>query len=339
MAKMGGAMIELSPDTPLDESYWEALLESEETEGMPAPPVDSSEIWVSLGMTAPEETEVAEQISAPSLDEGWAAAIDAMDNESVLELSVVDYNRGGLLVDWYHHQGFVPASHLANLSPFLDEQQREQELRSLVGQPLCLKIIEVDPDRRRLVLSERATRSDENRRQELLDSLKVGEIRSGRVTNICSFGAFVNTDGIEGLVHISEMSWGRVNHPSDVLSPGQELEVYVLNIDRERGRVGLSIKRALPDPWKTLQERYEIDQMIQATITNVVDFGAFAQVEEGIEGLIHVSELAEGTVSHPRNVVSEGSSVWVRVISMDSEKRRLGLSLRQATHPDEQPLP
>lgn len=328
-------MIELPPDTPLDESYWEALLESEETEEMPAPPVDSSEIWASLGMTEPEETEVAAPPSAHPSDEGWAAAVDAMDNESVLELTVVDYNRGGLLVDWYNHQGFVPASHLANLSPFLDEQQREKELQSLVGQPLCLKVIEVDPDRRRLVLSERATRSDENRRQELLDSLKIGEVRSGRVTNICSFGAFVNTGGIEGLVHISEMSWGRVNHPSDVLSPGQEVEIYVLNIDRERGRVGLSIKRALPDPWKSLPERYEIDQMIEATITNVVDFGAFAQVEEGIEGLIHVSELAEGNFSHPRNVVSEGSTVWVRVISMDSEKRRLGLSLRQATHPDE----
>lgn len=332
-------MIELSPDTPLDEGYWEALLESEETEGMPAPPVESSEIWASLGMAAPEEAEATEQTTVHPSDKGWVAAVEAMDNEAVLELAVVDFNRGGLLVDWYNHQGFVPASHLANLSPFLDEQQREQELRSLVGQPLCLKIIEVDPDRRRLVLSEKATRSDENRRQELLDNLKVGEIRSGNVTNICSFGAFVNTGGIEGLVHISEMSWGRVNHPSDVLSPGQELEVYVLNIDRERGRVGLSIKRALPDPWRTLGERYELDQMIQATVTNVVDFGAFAEVEEGIEGLIHVSELANENFAHPRNVVSEGSSVWVRVISMDSEKRRLGLSLRQATPPGEQQLP
>jgi small subunit ribosomal protein S1 len=150
------------------------------------------------------------------------------------------------------------------------------------------------------------------------------------VTNLCSFGAFVDLGGIEGLVHVSELSWGRVEHPSDVLETGQEVEAYVLNIDHERGRVGLSIKRLKPDPWQAVEERYRVGQIIEGTVTHVVDFGAFTRVEEGLEGLIHVSELAEGNFFHPRNVVREGDVVHVRILNIDSERRRMGLSLRQA---------
>jgi small subunit ribosomal protein S1 len=149
------------------------------------------------------------------------------------------------------------------------------------------------------------------------------------VTNLCSFGVFVDLGGLEGLVHVSELSWGRVEHPGDVLEPGQPVEVYVLNVDRERKRVGLSVKRLQPDPWQSVEERYRVGQIVEGVVTHVVDFGAFARVEEGLEGLIHVSELAEGNFLHPRNVVQEGDIVAVRVLNIDGARRRMGLSMRQ----------
>jgi small subunit ribosomal protein S1 len=266
----------------------------------------------------------------PSFSVGdWDDAIRAMEQATTLELPAVGYNRGGLLVEWNGQQGFVPVSHLADLSPYLDEREREQELHQRLGQVLCLRVIEVDPERSRLVLSERANCFDEACRRDLLESLRPDDICRGSVTNLCSFGAFVDLGGLEGLVHISEISWGRVEHPSEVLRPGQEVMVSVLNVDQERGRVGLSIKRTQPDPWRTVDERYQIGQVIEGVITNVVEFGAFAEVEEGVEGLIHVSELAEADATRPQSVVQEGQSLRLRVINVDGKRRRLGLSLRQ----------
>jgi small subunit ribosomal protein S1 len=166
-----------------------------------------------------------------------------------------------------------------------------------------------------------------------LNTLCPGDICQGNVTNLCSFGAFVDLGGLEGLVHVSELSWGRVDHPKDVLLTGQPVEVYVLNIDRKRGRVGLSIKRLQPDPWQLAEERYQIGQTVDGLVTHVVDFGAFVRVEDGLEGLIHVSELAEGNFIHPRNVISEGDSVTVRILNIDSKRRRMGLSLRRIEDP------
>jgi len=252
-----------------------------------------------------------------------------MERGQVLELPVVGCNRGGALVGWNGLRGFVPASHLVGLSPTVDERKRYDELRHLVGTQLRLKIIELDAEQRRLVLSERASRLDEGLRQGLLDKLSPGDIRQGRVANLCSFGAFVDLGGLEGLVHVSELSWGRVDHPSDVLEVSQPVEVYILNVDRERERVGLSIKRLQPDPWQSAEERYQAGQIVESVITHVVDFGAFARVEEGLEGLIHVSELAEGNFLHPRNVVQEGDVVTARILNIDSRRRRMGLSLRR----------
>jgi small subunit ribosomal protein S1 len=309
------------PNAPCEEEYWEALIEGGEDGGRAAPPLPTEIVWRMLGVELLEPSE--------DQDCSWQAARCAMLEERWLDLPIVGYNRGGLLVDWNGRQGFVPASHLADLPAYSDEHEREEAMARRVGQVMRLKIIEVDPDRSRLVLSERATRSDEEHRQELLNALTPGEIRTGTVTNLCSFGAFVDLDGIEGLVHISEISWGRVDHPSDQLSPGQQIQVYVLNVDRERGRVGLSIKRARSDPWETLPERYQPGQVVKASITNIVEFGAFAQVEEGVEGLIHISEMGAGDCSHPSNVIQEGQMVYVRILNLDSERKRLGLSLRQ----------
>ncbi len=326
-------MVEFSPpEAPLEEEYWKALVEGGEHGGKAAPPTPPEEVWRSLGL---DEGNGPTDSPLLGSDDGWEEAIRAMETEAVLELPVVGYNRGGLLVEWNGHQGFVPASHLEGLSTYTDEQERERELRARLGKILRLHVIEVDPERSRLVLSERATRADEARRQALINQLRPGSIQRGKVTNLCSFGAFVDLGGIEGLVHVSEISWGRVGHPADLLQPGQEVEVFVLNVDQERGRVGLSIKRTRPDPWQTVDERYYVGQIVGGTVTNVVDFGAFVQVEEGVEGLIHVSEMADGEFLDPHAVVREGQQVRARVIEVNGAQHRLRLSLRDVPPPEE----
>jgi small subunit ribosomal protein S1 len=308
-----------------DAGYWEALLRDGEF-GRAAPVAAHVDPWDEGGLDVPGAVASAQPVVGEDV---WRDARVAMERGEVLELPVVGCNRGGALVAWNGLQGFVPASHLVDLSPSADEVERQNELRRLIGTRLCLKVIELDPQLRRFVLSERASRLDESRRQDLLNKLCPGDICQGRVTNLCSFGAFVDLGGLEGLVHVSELSWGRVDHPSDVLEPDEPVEVYVLNVDRERRRVGLSVKRLQPDPWQSVEERYHVGQIIEGVVTHVVDFGAFARVEDGLEGLVHVSELAEGNFLHPRNVVQEGDIVTVRVLSIDSERRRMGLSMRQ----------
>ena len=319
-------MVEWVPgDASPDEGYWQALLCQGE-HGKAAPAVAQMVAWGGGNLDVPGESASVQSAVAKDV---WQEASEAMEQGKVLELPVVGCNRGGVLVGWNGLRGFVPAAHLVNISSSADEGERYDELRHLVGSRLGLKIIELDRELGRFVLSERASRLDESRRQDLLDSLCPGDICQGRVTNLCSFGAFVDLGGLEGLVHVSELSWGRVDHPSSVLEPGQHVEVYVLNVDRERRRVGLSIKRLQPDPWQSVEERYNVGQIIKGLITHVVDFGAFARVEDGLEGLIHISELAEGNFVHPRNVVQEGDVVNVRVLNIDSERRRMGLSMRR----------
>jgi small subunit ribosomal protein S1 len=322
MGQMGGW---IPGDAPPDEEYWNALLRDGEY-GQASPPATQEEAWDEGDLDVPKASASVE----PSVvKDQWKSAREAMERGDVFELPVIGCNRGGVMVGWNGLRGFVPASHLVSLSPSSDEGERYNELRQLIGTQLHLKIIELDAEQKRFVLSERTSRLDEDCRQELLRTLSPGDICQGHVTNLCSFGAFVDLGGLDGLVHVSELSWGRVDHPCDVLEHDQLVEVYVLNIDRERGRVGLSIKRLQPDPWQSVEDRYQVNQIIQGTITHVVDFGAFARVEEGLEGLIHVSELAEGNFLHPRNVVKEGDVVSVRVLNIDSERRRMGLSLRQ----------
>jgi len=180
-----------------------------------------------------------------------------------------------------------------------------------------------------LILSERAAQVEPGARADVLTRIRPGDTCTGQVTNLCDFGVFVDLGGLEGLIHISELSWGRVSHPRDVVKRGDTVTVHVLQVDPEQGRIALSLKRMRPDPWKTVEERYQVGQMVEGVITNVVDFGAFACIEEGLEGLIHVSELAEGHFLHPRNVVREGETVRARILNIDGSARRLGLSLRR----------
>jgi small subunit ribosomal protein S1 len=202
------------------------------------------------------------------------------------------------------------------------------ELAQYIGRSLTVRLIEVEPKLHRLVFSERATESDLTP-SAILEKLRPGDVCQGVVTNLTSFGAFVDLGGIEGLVHVSELSWDRVHDPQTVLHAGQEVEVYVLGVNPREGRIALSLKRMRPNPWLELESRCQVGQLLEGKVTNVVNFGAFVRVEEGVEGLIHVSELAEGKFLHPRNVVREGDVVQVCVLNLDPGNQRLGLSLRQ----------
>jgi small subunit ribosomal protein S1 len=326
-------------EEPLEEEYWLALLQQGEAEreertapvqDASAPALAQPEAEAIAGLQSPPPEPQAKAPGASPVDKpGWEQAQDCMDRGQVLTLSVVEHNKGGLIVDWEGCYGFVPASHLASLDVSLSEEERQRELAALVGTELALKIIELDRDRNRLIFSEKATLVEDKEIEDLLNDICPGDVLEGRVTNLCSFGAFVDLGGVEGLVHISELSWGRVDHPSNVLAETQEIKVYVLNVDRDKRRIGLSLKRLQADPWNSLEERYRAGELVEGEITNVVSFGAFVRVEEGVEGLIHVSELAEGDLVHPRSVVSEGDTVTVRVLNIDSVNHRMGLSLRQ----------
>jgi small subunit ribosomal protein S1 len=214
-------------------------------------------------------------------------------------------------------------------------RERIAELARHVGRSLTVRLIEVDRSQNRLVFSERATQS-EMTPAAILASLRPGDTCQGIVTNLTAFGAFVDLGGVEGLVHISELSWDRIRSPSDILKPGQEVEVQVLGVNPDEGRIALSLKRLRPNPWLGVERRYRVGQFLEGRVTNVVSFGAFVRLEEGVEGLIHISELAEGSLLHPRNVVHEGDVVRVRVLNVDPVKQRLGLSLRQVQAEDRQ---
>ncbi|MDX2140045.1 MAG: S1 RNA-binding domain-containing protein [Chloroflexota bacterium] len=318
---------EIQPE-PLEESYWAALLH----EGEFADAVNTSTFQSNghyslyeAGASAPVMGSVAE---SAGLMNDWEEMRRIMDADLVLELPVIGLNRGGLLVEWRSLRGFVPASQLVEYSNGSAPLARRPDLNDRIGTKLVLRVIELDIVQNRLILSERAAKALPGERADLLHRLKHGEMVQGVVTNLCDFGAFVDLGGLEGLIHISELSWGRVGHPADLLKRGQEIAVFVLDVHPEQGRVALSLKRLNPDPWETVHLRYRLGEVVEGTITNVVDFGAFARIEEGLEGLIHVSELAEGHFLHPRNVVSEGQFVRARILSIDGRSRRLGLSLR-----------
>jgi small subunit ribosomal protein S1 len=299
----------------MDESWWTALLaEEEKPRGYPG--FDN----VSPAFTRKESRQIAVN---------WDHARLIYEQDETIRLQVTGYNRGGLLVEGNDLQGFVPISHLVNMTGEKSEEERERLLSKYVRCALLLKVIECDPERGRVVFSERAALSEPGSRTQLLDALQPGERSCGSVTNITDFGVFVDLGGLEGLIHVSELSWGRVRHPSDSLSLGDRVEVYVINVDCERARVALSLKRLYPNPWETAESRYHSGQVTEATITSILPFGAFARLEEGLDGLIHVSEMGLlGSNLKPADVLKEGQQVTVRVIQVDAARQRLGLSLQ-----------
>ncbi|MGB9522006.1 MAG: S1 RNA-binding domain-containing protein, partial [Anaerolineales bacterium] len=211
----------------------------------------------------------------------------------------------------------------------------EQRWSKMVGDKIMVRVIEVDQERRRLILSERLAlqESRDSLKDRLLEGIQEGDVRTGRVTSVAEFGAFVNIDGADGLVHLSEVSWDRITHPKDVLKVGQEVKVKVISIDRERKRIGLSIRQLQEDPWLQKVAHLREGQLIEGTITHLTKFGAFARISEDLEGLIHLSEISEEHINHPKEVLKEGEVVTLRIIKIDPEKRRIGLSLKKVDSP------
>src|SRR6266436_3242382 len=259
----------------------------------------------------------------------WRIAEEQYKNNELLKARVIDYNKGGLIVDVSGIRGFVPISQILNLkreevASGGENQETAAKLQSMKDKELQLKIIEINRARNRLILSERLAQQEwrQRRREELLDELKPNEVRRGVVSNLANFGAFVDLGGADGLVHISQLAWSRVNHPSEVLKVGQEVEVQVLSVDKEKKKIALSIKRAEVDPWTTVEGRYQVGQLVHGTITKIAPFGAFARIEDGVEGLIHLSELPAGQ-QDPKAVLREGQEVTVRILRIDADRRRL----------------
>lgn len=263
----------------------------------------------------------------------WEEAARLSSEGGIVQGQVIGYNKGGLLVQFNRIRGFVPASQVAQLHGRTAAEERQQALQRMVGQTIPLKVIEVDRERNRLVLSERSATQEwrKAQKQRLLTELQPGDVLSGRVNQLTNFGAFIDLGGADGLAHISELSWQRVNHPREVLSPGQEVKVMVVEIDPERERIGLSIRRLQANPWETIDQRYSLGQLVTGPVTNVAPFGAFVQIEEAVEGLIHASELDADPQAQPRDLLQPGQTVTAKIISLDKQRQRMGLSLRRVT--------
>lgn len=306
---------------PIDESWWAALLSDEER--------SQTQDSANLSLTPePEETPHPDCVN-------WSLARDIFEQDETIDLQVTGFNRGGLLVEDHNIQGFVPISHLVDLSGEKPDDERKHLLAGYVGMSMSLKVIECDPDRGRVVLSERAALAEPGKRNQLLDTLQSGTHVWGTVTNITDFGVFVDLGGLEGLIHVSELSWGRVRHPSDAVDLGDKAEVFVINVDGERSRVALSLKRLYPNPWETVESRYQPGQITDAVITSILPFGAFARLEEGLDGLIHVSEMGQPSESmKPSDLLYEGQQIEVRIIQVDATRHRLGLSLCLEQNPE-----
>jgi small subunit ribosomal protein S1 len=265
--------------------------------------------------------------------EDWKKAEEMLEQSTVWEGVVADANRGGVIVQFGNLRGFVPASHVLDLPRGLNEDERKLRMQRMVGQTISLKVIEVNRKRRRLVFSQRdATRgSREQRKELLLDQLKEGEVRRGVVSGLRDFGAFVDLGGADGLIHISELAWHRVNHPKEILKVGDEIDVYVLRLDSEGKRIGLSLKRLQDNPWAYVDELYHVGQLVEGQVSRVAQFGAFVSLDPGIEALLHTSQISEPAPEDPTLVVHEGQRLLLRVISIETEKQRLGLSLKDVT--------
>jgi len=288
---------------------------------------DEIDVWV---LKVEEEGGVLLSKRRADVEMTWRRLEQAQREGTILEARVTERVKGGLLVD-VGVRGFVPASHVAR--GYVDN------LEQFVGQTLRLKVVEVNRSRRNVVLSRKEVLEQEYQeaKARLFSTLKEGQVVEGVVRRLTDFGAFIDLGGgVEGLLHISEMAWSRVRHPSDVLQEGQTLKVMVLNVDRERERISLGLKQVLPNPWDTVSERYHVGDVVDGEVTRLVDFGAFVRLEDGIEGLVHISQLADHHVTKPQEVVSPGQQVRVRILSVDQAARRIGLSLREAAPKREQ---
>ncbi|MEZ4670481.1 MAG: S1 RNA-binding domain-containing protein [Anaerolineae bacterium] len=257
----------------------------------------------------------------------WEKARQLLTSEDVVQVSITGHNRGGVLVRWNRLEGFIPSSHLVSVNL---SNERSPAWNEFASKPLGVKVIEVDQDRRRLIFSEREAQKEWRAQQKarLLSELKEGDIVKGVVTGLRDFGAFVNLGGADGLIHVSELAWHRVDHPRDVLKVGDEIDVYILTLDRNSNRIALSRKRLLNDPWEDAEQRYHEGQLVEGAVTNVVDFGAFIALDNGLEGLLHLSEMGDGSLKEPYSYLKKGDRLSLRISHLEPEKRRVGFTQR-----------
>ena len=306
-----------------DEGWWESVLAEEMRHASPR--------IQPQGVTKPrpalqEKTEpvpVAEPVQP-----NWDEIKELYANDRIISMKVTGHNRGGLLVEADRIAGFVPFSHLIELAGKEPETDREASLELYTGKTLKVKVIECVPEDGRVVFSERAALAEPGKRSELFHTLQTGSHVTGTVTNITDFGVFVDLGGVEGLIHISELSWGRVSHPNQIVSLGQQIDVQVLDLSVERCRVALSLKRMKQNPWERALTDFPVNAVLSAVVTSVLSYGAFARIEAGVEGLIHASEMPLEANQSPREILRDGQSIQVRVLHVDPSHQRMGLSMR-----------
>ncbi len=264
----------------------------------------------------------------------WENAQSIMDDDRTAAVRVTGYNKGGLLVRWNRLEGFIPGSHLTSTDLTLE---RNEAMAALTGDTLTVKVIEVDQQRRRLIFSEREAQREWRARQKarLLDELNEGDIIEGTVTGLRDFGAFVNIGGADGLIHVSELAWHRVDHPRDILSIGDTINVFILDLDYDTQRIALSRKRLLTDPWDDARQHYHEGQLTEGVVTNVVDFGAFVALDDGLEGLLHLSEMGDGSLKEPYSYVQKGDRLTLRISHLEPERRRVGFTQRWGTEDED----
>lgn len=292
-----------------DESWWTAVLLEEKR-------------WEPFSNELENEPQKPQQ---SRMD--WEQARQVLARDEVVTLEVRGYNRGGLLVQGDQLQGFVPHSHLLQYDATSSEEERRELIVGYVGTRIELKIIECDPAKDRIVFSERAAKAGCGKRKELISNIQVGNVVEGCVTNITDFGVFVDLGGVEGLIHLSELSWGRVHNGNEVVHIGEVIQVVVLSVNTNNARIALSLKRLDPNPWEFLGEKYHPGDVVQAVVTTLTRFGAFARLSEGVEGLIHISTLKLAPGMELRDLLIPGQNIHVKILHLDIEKRRLGLGL------------
>ena len=302
-----------------DEGWWQSVLAEEQQYSSPR-------AQAAKPKPVAHEERVA---SSPEVQQAdWDVVKRLYAEDRIIEMQVTGHNRGGLLVEHEGLAGFIPFSHLVDLAGKANESDRDPCLEAYMGKTLSVKVIECAPEDGRVVFSERAALTQPGTRNELFHSLQMGAQVTGKVTNVTDFGVFVDLGGVEGLIHISELSWGRVSHPNQIVKLGEEIKVQVLEISVERSRVALSLKRLIPNPWEHADASFALGSIVPAVITTVLSYGAFARLDAGVEGLIHASEMALQDNQTPRDLLVEGQQVQVRVLQVDPAHQRLGFSMR-----------
>jgi len=314
----------------------EGIIAGREFDAIPQEELDKlavgQEIWVYVITPEDSHGNLVLSLMRALEEKSWLKAEELLKSKESYSSTIRGYNKGGLIVPLEGLNGFVPASQVSlSRRAGITGDTPEKRWSPMVGDEIDVCVIEVDRERRRLILSERAASSEtrESIKDRILSELVEGDVRVGKVTSLAEFGAFVNINGADGLVHLSEISWDRIQHPSEVLKVGQEIKVKIINIDREKKRIGLSIRQLMDDPWIHRISQYEVGQLLEGTITRLTKFGAFARIEEDLEGLIHISEISERRIEHPKEVLKEGETITLRVIKIEPENHRVGLSIRR----------